>query len=303
METILSYLDRGCVLIADGATGTVFQNMGLEPGSAPELWNVERPDAVRAHHRAYLDAGAQVILTNTFGGCRLKLDRMSGLGDRVAELNRMGAELARLEAGGEAYVAGDIGPTGELMSPYGSLGYYDAVEVFYEQAAALVGGGADLLWIETMSDLDEAAAAVDGARRAAGDRPVFCTMSYAARGRTVMGVKPSQMLERLLPMGVSGVGANCGDGIEPVLAALEEMRACLSTLDGVPPVLIAKPNAGLPRLEKGQTVFDLGPQEMSKYVDLAVELGAQIVGGCCGSTPEHIAAIAARVAEIDCEAK
>ena len=187
------------------------------------------------------------------------------------------------------------------MSPYGSLEYDDAVEAFFEQATALVGGGADLLWIETMSDLDEAAAAVEGALRAAADLPVFCTMSYTASGRTVMGVKPSQMLERLLPMGASGVGANCGDGIEPVLAALEEMQVSLSMLDGVHPVLIAKPNAGLPRLENGQTVFDLGPLEMSEYVGMAVQSGAQVVGGCCGSTPGHIAAIAARVAEMNCD--
>jgi len=298
MQTILSYLAEGRILVADGATGTVFQSMGLAPGSAPELWNVERPEAVRAHHRTYLDAGAQVILTNTFGGSRLKLDRMSGLGDRVLELNRAGAELARTEAAGMAYVAGDIGPTGELMSPYGTLGYDDAVEVFAEQAAALASGGADVLWIETMSDLEEAAAAVEGALQATVDLPVFCTLSYTASGRTMMGVRPTQVLEKLLPMGVSGVGANCGDGIDPVLTVLEELQTGLRALDGTRPVLIAKPNAGLPRLENGQTVFDLGAVEMAEYVDQFVQLGAQIIGGCCGSTPEHIAAITVRVAEL-----
>ena len=298
MQTILSYLAEGRILVADGATGTVFQSMGLAPGSAPELWNVERPEAVRAHHRTYLDAGAQVILTNTFGGSRLKLDRMSGLGDRVLELNRAGAELDRTEAAGMAYVAGDIGPTGELMSPYGTLGYDDAVEVFAEQAAALASGGADVLWIETMSDLEEAAAAVEGALQATVDLPVFCTLSYTASGRTMMGVRPTQVLEKLLPMGVSGVGANCGDGIDPVLTVLEELQTGLRALDGTRPVLIAKPNAGLPRLENGQTVFDLGAVEMAEYVDQFVQLGAQIIGGCCGSTPEHIAAITVRVAEL-----
>jgi len=296
MEDIISCLSSGRVLVADGATGTILQSMGLEPGIAPELWNVEMPDAVRACHRAYLEAGAQILLTNTFGGNRLKLERMGGLGDHVAGLNRAAAELARVEMGTQAYIAGDIGPTGDLMAPYGLLGYDEAVSVFAEQAKALTEGGVDLIWVETMSDLNEAAAALEGAAQVT-DLPVFCAMSFTRAGRTMMGVSPTQALERLLPMGAAGIGANCGEGMEPAVAALAEMRSALDEISDSSSFLIAKPNAGLPHLEQGETVFDLGPAEMAAYVAQFLELGVQIIGGCCGSTPAHIAAIAARVAE------
>jgi len=296
MQGLRSYLSAGHILIADGATGTVLQSMGLEPGAAPELWNVEKPDSVRALHRAYLEAGAQVVLTNTFGASRLKLDRTGGLGDRVSELNEAAGRLARAEAGEEAYVAGDIGPSGMLMVPYGPLDYDKAVVMFAEEARALVDGGVDLIWVETMSDLDEAAAAVEGALQA-NDVPIFCSLSFTQVGRTIMGVRPSEAYERLCEMGVTAVGANCGEGVEPVIVALGEMQSARQSAGGLVPALIAKPNAGLPHLENGNTVFDLGPDEMAAYTKQFLELGAQVIGACCGSTPSHIAAIAAQVAE------
>lgn len=286
MQDLEAYLREGNLLIADGATGTMLQAMGLPAGTAPELWNVERPDAIRAHHRAYLDAGSGVILTNTFGGSRLKLERTGGLGQRVVELNRAAAVVAKEAADGQAYVAGDIGPTGELLAPYGTLRYEEALEVFAEQALALVEGGVDLLWVETMADLNEARAAVEGAKQVT-DLPVFCSLSFGSSGRTMMGLTPTQAAETLWSMGLAAIGANCGEGIEPVVGALVEMRAVLPEAP-----LIAKPNAGLPRLEEGRTVFDLQPAEMATHVAHLVERGAQVIGGCCGSTPEHIAAMA-----------
>ncbi|MBN1642864.1 MAG: homocysteine S-methyltransferase family protein [Anaerolineae bacterium] len=289
MGDLRTHLSSGQLLIADGATGTMLQAMGLPVGLAPELWNVERPDAIRAHYRAYLEAGSEVILTNTFGGNRLKLERSGGLGDRVVELNRAGVALARSEAEGRAYVAGDIGPTGELLAPLGLLSYEEAVEIYAQQALALVEGGVDALSIETMADLDETRAAIDGIQSVTG-LPVLCSMTFARGGRTMMGVSPAQAVEALWPMGLVAIGANCGEGIEPVAHALVEMRKAMPDA-----VLIAKPNAGIPHLVGEKTVFDLGPDDMAREVPRLAALGAQVIGGCCGNTPAHIAAIASAV--------
>jgi len=292
MQDLIDYLQEGNLLIADGATGTMLQAMGLPAGMAPDLWNVERPDAVRAHYRSYLDAGSEVILANTFGGNRIKLERTGGLDARMVELNRAGAGLAVEEAGGEVYVAGDMGPTGELLAPYGTLQYEDAVQAYAEQALALVEGGVDLLWGETLADLNEARALVEGVRQVT-DLPVFCSLTFGRSGRTMMGVTPRQAAEALWPMGLTAIGANCGEGIPPVVAALDEMRAALPDA-----VLIAKPNAGVPRLEGSETIYPLGPAEMAAQVPDLVARGAQVIGGCCGNTPAHIAAIAAAVREL-----
>jgi 5-methyltetrahydrofolate--homocysteine methyltransferase len=292
MQDLQSWLHSGQLLIADGAAGTMLQGMGLKPGQSPEVWNEENPAAVRSLHRAYLDAGSQVILTNTFGGNAVRL-RMARLSDRLVELNRAGAALARAEAAGRAYVAGDIGPTGELLKPYGKLEYADAVAAFRAQAEALVAGGVDLLWIETMSDLEEAQAAIE-AIRAVTDLPLFCSLSFGKRARTVMGVSPRQAAEALGPLGLLAIGANCGEGVEVVVTVLGEMHA---VLPAVP--LIAKPNAGLPRLVQGQTVYDLGPEEFAACAPDLVAQGARVIGGCCGSSPAHIAALAAKLREQD----
>lgn len=285
MQDLETFLSSGHVLVADGATGTMMQEMGLPVGVPPELWNVEQPGNVCMLHRAYLEAGSRVILTNSFGGSRIKLERSGGLGARTKELNHAAARLAKGEAGDSAFVAGDIGPTGELMEPYGTLSYVDAVEAFVQQAEALVEGGVDLLWVETMSDLSEARAAVEAARRVT-DLPVFCSLSFTTSGRTMMGVTPAQAAEALWPLGLLAIGANCGEGLEvmsPILAEFER------ALPGVS--LIAKPNAGLPRLVDGKTVFDLGADEFAAHMPHLVEQGARVVGGCCGSSPQHISAI------------
>jgi 5-methyltetrahydrofolate--homocysteine methyltransferase len=306
MSDLLSRLERGSVLVADGATGTMLQSMGLAAGTAPDLWNVENPDAVRTLYRAYLAAGSHIILSNTFGGNRIKLERSGGLGGRVQELNRAGALLAK-EVAAElddrrAYVAGDVGPTGELMAPYGVLSDEEAVEVFAEQAGALVAGGVDAIWIETMSDLNEACAAVKGARQVT-DLPVFCSLSFGSGGRTIMGVTPAQAVQALWPLGLNAIGANCGEGVDVMEPVLNQMRVALDEMASTAghvehPPLIAKPNAGLPRLVDGETVFDLGPAALASYVPGLVEWGARIIGACCGSSPDHIAAIAAAVAAL-----
>jgi 5-methyltetrahydrofolate--homocysteine methyltransferase len=248
---------------------------------------------VRTLYRRYLDAGSGVFLTNSFGGSRVKLERAGGLGERCAELNQAAARLAKETAGDGAYVAGDMGPTGELMEPYGLMGYDEAVDVFAEQAQALVDGGADLLWIETMSDLSEAKAAVAAARQVT-DRPVFCSLSFGASGRTMMGVTPAEAVKTLWPLGVTAIGANCGEGVEVMELVLPPMQSALVELAGPRRYpLIAKPNAGLPRLVDGETVFDLGPADLAAYLPRFVEWGAQIIGACCGSSPEHIAALVA----------
>lgn len=277
-------LAQGRGLIADGATGTMLMAAGLPAGAPPELWNAEQPDKIIALHRAYLDAGSQIILTNTFGGSRIKLEK-SGLSERTQELNVRAAELARQAAGDSAYVAGDIGPTGELMAPMGVLTYDLAVNAFAEQAAALARGGVDAIWIETMTDLEEARAAVNAALQAT-TLPVFCSLSFGRRARTIMGVSARQAAETLWPLGLTALGLNCGEGLDMVPEVLAQMRAAAPDA-----VLIAKPNAGLPHLSGGQTVYDLSPQDFAAQMQNFVSLGAQIVGSCCGSNPAFIQAL------------
>ncbi|MBC7227578.1 MAG: homocysteine S-methyltransferase family protein [Thermoflexales bacterium] len=285
----LTRLTSGPPIVADGAMGTMLQAAGLPPGKTGEFWVLERPDAVMAVHRAYVEAGADLILTCTFGGTRHRLNRI-GLTNRVAEVNHRAVEIARQAAAGRALVAGDIGPLGELLAPLGKLSYQEAVDLFAEQAAALAEAGADVLYIETMSALDEARAAVEGARQAAPHLPITLTFSFDTHGRTNMGVRPEQAAKAALEWGVVAFGANCGATLEMTGEALEKMRAAAPDA-----LLIAKPNAGLPRWVEGKPVYDATPEMMADFAARAVALGARIVGGCCGSGPAHIQAIARRM--------
>ncbi len=281
---ILERLALGNVLIADGATGTMLQTAGLPTGTPGEAWVLERPEEIKRLHRTYVEAGSQLILTTTFGGTRARL-RAAGLDVQVAEINRRAAELARQVAGDNLYVAGDVGPTGEMMVPLGPLTYEAAVELFAEQARALAVGGADVIYVETMSDLNEARAAVEGARQGC-DLPVFCTFSFDTHGRTSMGVSPPQAAQAMAALGVPAIGANCGHAPEELLDILPQMREAAPDT-----CLIAKPNAGIPRMVKRQVVYDATPERMADLTVRYVELGARIVGSCCGSSPAHIAAI------------
>ena len=281
---ILQRLASGDVLIADGATGTMLQAAGLPAGTPGEAWVLERPEEIKRLHRAYVEAGSQFILTTTFGGTRARL-KAAGLDPQVADINRRAAELARQVAGDDLYVGGDIGPTGEMMAPLGPLTYQAAVALFAEQAQALAAGDVDCIYIETMSDLNEAKAAVEGARQAC-DLPVFCTFSFDAHGRTSMGVSPTQAAQAMAALGVPAIGANCGRAPEEVLDFLPQMRQAAPDA-----CLIAKPNAGIPHMVKREVVYDATPQRMAELALRYAELGARIVGACCGSSPAHIAAI------------
>lgn len=278
-------LHKGSILVADGATGTVLQAAGLPAGLLPEEWNILEPQKIEEMHRAYLEAGARIILTNSFGGSRVKLAR-AGKESAVEPFNRAAARIARRMADEySALVAGDMGPTGELMSPMGPLTPETARQSYAEQAAALASAGADLLVIETMSDLSEAQAAIEGAHQAA-DLPVVCTMSFDTRGRTMMGVKPEQMMSILWPLGLAAIGANCGKSLEENLTVLTQLHSANPAA-----TLWIKANAGLPRLDGDQVVYDTTPAEFAEYALKFAAAGAQVVGGCCGSTPAHIAAI------------
>lgn len=267
----------------------MLQQMGLAPGNAPDAWNLTHPDAIKTLHRRYCEAGADVIYTNTFGGTRIRLSR-EGLADQVRQINLTGAQLARSIAAefGDRLVFGDIGPTGALLAPVGTLPYKVAMDAFAEQAAALMEGGVDALIVETISDLEEARAAVEGIRSVT-DLPVAVTLSFDTKGRTMFGVKPEQAVKALLALGVTIIGANCGRTLIETLEAVLKMRAVAPEA-----LLMAKPNAGLPHTENNALVYEVTPEAMADTaVRFVTEAGVRIFGGCCGSTPEHIRAVAA----------
>ena len=279
------------ILVADGALGTYLQAQGLPAGTPPELWNAEQPEMVRSLHRAYLAAGAQILTTNTFGGNRLRLPAdISGY--RLLDLVRRGVELARQVAGDAAWVAGGIGPTGKLLEPLGDLSCERAEDAYAEQAAIMAEAGADLILIETMSDVLEARAALLGAQRAT-QLPVFVTFAFNGNGRTMMGTTAEEACREMQALGATATGANCGAGPAAVAVALGQMRQACSL------PLIAQPNAGLPHLlASGETTWDHTPDEFAEQVPMLVGLGARVVGACCGSTPAHILAIKAAVQAI-----
>ncbi len=284
-------LAEGTPIAADGAMGTMLFQSGLQFGDPPEVWNLAHPDVIRRIHRGYLEAGSRILLTNTFGGNRARL-RLSGHADRVDDLNRTAAILLRAEVdalGGHALVAGDIGPTGEIVEPLGTLAYDDAVDIFREQAAALVAGGVDLIWIETMSDLNEIKAAIQGVRSVAPGIALITTMTFDTRGHTMMGVTPEQAVAALVGWGADAIGGNCGNGPDELLPVIAKMRAAAG--DDV--VLVAKSNAGMPELVDMRAVYRSDPSTMAEFGLAMHAAGATIVGACCGSTPDHLHAMSA----------
>ena len=284
-------------LLADGATGTNYFAAGLEAGGAPELWNVEHPDRVEALHRAFVEAGADIILTNSFGGTHYRL-KLHNAQDRVRELNQAAAAIARrvadelgAELGREIVVAGSVGPTGELFEPVGPLTLADGTAAFAEQAQGLAqgleGGGADVLWIETLSSVEELQAAVAGC--ATTGLPTVCTLSFDTNGRTMMGVTPRRVAELVHQMSPRPVafGGNCGTGASELMAVLLRMREAMRPDD----VLVAKSNCGVPEFVEGQIQYNGTPELMADYARLARDMGVRIIGGCCGTTPEHVRAM------------
>ena len=285
MNKLLDYIQQAGVLVLDGAMGTQLFSRGLVSGASPEEWNIIYPERVQDVHRAYVEAGSQVILTNSFGGTRYRL-KLHNLQDRVEELNCAAAQNARAAADAADHrvlVAGSMGPTGELLEPMGTMTYDECRTAFAEQARGLVEGGVDILWIETMSDLNEVKAAIEGARAASADIPICATMSFDTHGRSMMGVTGAQLARELSSLGLTAIGANCGNNIPDTEAALAEMHAAAPEM-----LLIAKANAGMPRYEGSKLIYDGTPDVMGAYADRARRNGIQLVGGCCGSGPEHI---------------
>jgi 5-methyltetrahydrofolate--homocysteine methyltransferase len=292
MNRLAALLGADRPVLFDGGMGTLLQDSGLEDGAPGELWNLENPDAVRAAHAAYAEAGARVLTTNTFGGTRPRLD-MHGLGDRLAEVNRDAARIARSVADEHGLlVAGGLGPTGELLAPLGTLTGEQAQALFAEQLAALVEGGIDLVLVETLSDLGEADAALAAAREVAPDLPVVVTMSFDTNVRTMMGVRPADAVAHLAAGGADAAGANCGRGPD-------EMEIIAAQMVGARPsglLLVAQSNAGLPHVVGDHFEYDATPGDLAAHADRLAGLGIDLVGGCCGSTPAHIAAINAILA-------
>jgi 5-methyltetrahydrofolate--homocysteine methyltransferase len=272
-------------ILADGATGTNLFNMGLASGDAPEFWNVDAPDKIRALYKGAVDAGSDLFLTNTFGGNASRLKLHDGQ-NRVRELNRAGAELGREIAdasGRKVIVAGSVGPTGEIMAPMGNLTHEIAVEMFHEQAEGLKEGGADVLWVETISAPEEYKAAAEAAARAG--MPWCGTMSFDTAGRTMMGVTSAAMATMVekLPNPPLAYGANCGVGASDLLRTVLGFAA-----QGTERPIVAKGNAGIPKFHDGHIHYDGTPELMADYAALARDCGATIIGGCCGTTPEHL---------------
>jgi methionine synthase I (cobalamin-dependent) len=283
--SFLELLSRKRVLVADGATGTNYQEAGIEPGVAPEEWVFDAPDRVLALHRAFVDAGSDLVLTCTFGGTSLRLAD-SPLAGRAREVNIRAVELAREAADGRALVAGSMGPTGQLCEPLGPLSLDEAAAAYAEQAAALAEGGVDVLVLETFFALEEAVAAIEGVRRVT-DLPVVVAFSFDQGTRTMMGLSPTDVVEAVAPLGVAAVGANCGRSLEDNDAVVEELLAAAGDL----PVW-AKPNAGVPKIVGDAVVYGSDPADLAAHAQRYVEQGVRIVGGCCGSTPAHVKAIA-----------
>jgi 5-methyltetrahydrofolate--homocysteine methyltransferase len=292
MTTIQSLLERSPYILADGAMGTMLFASGLGHGGAPELWNVEQPEMAAVHH-AYLEAGARLLLSNTFGGTSHRLS-LHNLQDRVREFNQAAVQILRKvvdSSSVEAIVAGDIGPSGGVLLPYGTMTYEEAAEGFREQATALIEAGADLIWIETMADLEEVRAAVEGVRSVSAEIPLVTCMTFDTHGRTMMGVKPEYAAAKLASFGATAFGGNCGNGVEEIITVVAKMHAVAPDA-----ILVAKANAGIPKLVGGVPVYQATPEDMAGYAVKAYSAGARIIGACCGSTPAHIRAIAGALA-------
>jgi 5-methyltetrahydrofolate--homocysteine methyltransferase len=289
-QNIVEYLRNGGLVIGDGAFGTMLQAAGLPAGLLPEAWNLQNSEAVRAVHRAYLAAGAMFMTTNTFGGNRLRL-RDAGLADQIAAVNRLGIQLAKEAVGDAAWVAASTGSTGQLLEPYGTLTMSEAEEVYGEQMRLLAETEADFILVETQTDITEACCVVRMAKKHT-TLPVVCSFAFDQRGRTMMGLRAAQAATQALDAGADIVGANCGDGPEAVRVALEQMRAVTDT------PLLAQANAGIPTAgAHGAAVWDVTPEQMAEHAKTFVALGARVVGGCCGTNPDFIRAIAKALKE------
>jgi len=288
MGKIIDKIKAGKILVSDGAWGTFLQAKGLQPGECPELWNTTHPDDVLDIAQGYIDAGSDMIETNSFGGSKFKLANY-GLEDQVYELNKAAAEISRKAAGPDKYVLGSIGPTGKILI-MGEVTAEDLYDAFKEQAMALEAGGADAIMIETMTDLEEAIQAIKASKENTACE-VFCTMTFDKTVdntfRSMMGVSPTEMVNQIIEAGAELIGANCGNGIKDMVSIVKEIR---ENNDEIPVLIHA--NAGMPIYQDGKTVFPESPEEMADITHELIAAGANIIGGCCGTTPAHITKIA-----------
>ena len=294
MEQLQTLIQSGRPILLDGAMGTMLMDAGMKAGDSPEEWNLLHPDQVKAIHRAYIEAGSQIILTNSFGGSSIRLET-HGLEDQVFELNEAAAKNARAEADQaprKVLVAGSIGPTGQILEPLGAMSFEAAQKSFADQAAGLAAGGVDLFWVETMSDLEEVRAALDGIR-SISDLPIAVTMSFDTRGHTMMGISPQQAVKELSELDIQLLGANCGTGSDELIEAVKEIIAEKPSMP-----VIAKANAGIPEIVNREVVYTGSPEVMAKYAAEVWKEGALLIGGCCGSTPNHIKAMAEALADL-----
>ncbi len=287
MNNLFKILDEKQYILADGATGTNLFAMGLETGNPPEPWNIDHKDRIRALHQGFVDAGSDLILTNSFGGNSFRL-KLHNLESQVFELNQTAAMIAREvadEAGRTVVVAGAIGPTGEIIEPHGLMTAKQATDAFKIQAEGLVEGGVDVLWLETMYSIEELEAAIEAVKEF--DIPVCATMSFDTAGKTMMGVTPAELAKRSQGFGLFGVGGNCGVGAPDLLAAIIDINRNMTD----DTIIIAKANCGIPEFHDGAIVYSGTEELMAEYVHLALNSGARIVGGCCGTSFKHIRAM------------
>ena len=294
MGRVLDKIAEGGVLVSDGAWGTFLHQKGLKVGECPELWNLNRPKDVLEIASSYVEAGSDIILTNSFGGSPLKLEGY-GLAGQTYELNRQASEISRRAAGNSVLVMGSMGPTGKMVM-MGEVPPQEIYKGFLEQARGLTDGGADGIVIETMSDPEEARIAIEAAKEVSG-LDIACTFTFSRNldgvYRTMMGTDLRTYLEMARSAGADIIGANCGNGTAGMIEIVREIRA----LDPEVPVLVHA-NAGLPRYEDGKTIFPESPDQMASQIGELVAAGANIVGGCCGTTPEHIRQIVMVIGEL-----
>ncbi|MHB9033528.1 MAG: homocysteine S-methyltransferase family protein [Anaerolineae bacterium] len=283
-SSLLQELANGRIIVGDGAMGTTLQKQGLPPGTLPELWNAVNPEAIAQIHRDYMDAGAQFITTNTLN-CNIPMMLEAGIAERRLELARLGVEIAISAAAGKAWVGASLGPTGQLLEPLGSL-TLEALELDYrQQVEVFAAAGADFIKLETHQDIEEACAGIRMAKRYT-HLPVWCTFAFNTRGRTLMGLRAADAALRLQEEGADIVGANCGEGPAAIEAALSAMHPVTSL------PLAAQSNAGIPKLgDDGKTTWDVSPAQMGEYAKSFIALGAQILAGCCGTSPAYIRAM------------
>jgi 5-methyltetrahydrofolate--homocysteine methyltransferase len=286
MQNIVDRLKNGDVIVGDGGWGTMLMQRGLKHGEVPEMINLSNPDILAAIAGLYLDAGAEIITTNTFGGSSLRLQSAS-LEDKADEINRKGVEIIRNEAAGRAYVSASVGPTGTLIAPYGKTTPDEVYLSFVNQIRELLTAGPDLICVETMTDLQEAVLAVQAARSLSAEIPIMATMTFDEKPRgffTIMGISIEKAAKGLEAAGATIIGSNCGNGIENMVKIARAFKDHTNL-----PIAI-QANAGLPRMQDGQTMYPESPDFMAVKVVELLKIGVQIIGGCCGTTPDHIKA-------------